>query len=139
MEIRKEMVPDVMHDLLVLYMAGEASIATRAVVETYAIQDREFAALLGSTERSPLEVPEARDAAMEVLARTRKHLKMQKILFGIGLFTCLVPFTVVVRHAKIVFFMWRDAPTMALAFTAIGVLVWASYWTVGRQVSKAGL
>lgn len=128
-----------MEDLLVLYPAEKASPRTRALVEGYAEKNKEFAVLLRSAGAVPPSAPRGRDAAMQTLAETRKYLKLQKMLFGMGLFLCLLPFTVLVQHSKLVFFLLRDAPVMASCSMALGVVAWAWYWVAGRQLRKAGL
>lgn len=139
MEIRDELAWEVMNDLLAVYLADEASSATKIVVEGYAAENKRFAALLTASRRAePIGLP-GRDEAMAVLARTRKYWKWQKILFGCGLFFCLLPFSIVVRHSEIVFFLWRDAPMAAQLSFATGVGAWVAYYVTGRKAAKGGL
>ncbi|MFN7935032.1 MAG: hypothetical protein U0R19_17010 [Bryobacteraceae bacterium] len=138
MEIRDELTWEVMNDLLVVYLADEASPATKIVVEGYAAENQRFAALLTASRRAGPAAVQGRDEAMAVLAKTRKYWKWQKILFGCGLFLCLLPFTIVVRHGEIVFFLWRDAPMAARLFFAAGIVAWAAYYVSGRNAAKSG-
>ena len=138
MEIRDELVKEVMNDLLVVYLAEEASPATKIVVEGYAAQNPQFAAVLKASRGAALEAPMGRDEAMAVLAKTRKYWKWQKILFGCGLFFCLLPWSIVVRHNEIVFFLWRDAPVAARLYLATGIAAWVAYYLAGRKATESG-
>lgn len=139
MEIRDELAWEVMNDLLVVYLADEASPSTKIVVEGYAAENKRFAALLTASRGAAPAVVQGRDEAMAVLARTRKYWKWQKILFGCGLFFCLLPFSIVVRHQEIVFFLWRDAPLVARFSFAAGIGAWVAYYLSGRKAAKSGL
>lgn len=135
MQIERESVAEVLDDLLVLYLAGEASPASRRLVESYAAENKSFAARLakGGAD-SGVTLPSGRDNAMEVLRETRKYMKLQKVLFGLGIFFCMLPLTIVVRHGEVVFFLLRDAPVEAGASFMIGAGAWGSYWALQRKM-----
>ena len=76
---------------------------------------------------------------METLEKTRKYLKLQKILFGTGLFFSVIPFTVLVQKGKVTFLMLRDAPAWALGYACVGVVAWICYWVAGRRIAKTGI
>ncbi|MBS1824884.1 MAG: hypothetical protein JST93_06160 [Acidobacteria bacterium] len=139
MEIRDELAAEVMNDLLVVYLAEEASPATKIVVEDYAAKNKRFAALLAASRVGAPAVVQGRDEAMALLVRTRKYWKWRKILFGCGLFLCLLPFSIVVRHNEVVFFLWRDAPLAARLYFAGGIVAWIAYYLVGRKAAQGGL
>jgi len=140
MEIAKESVAEVLEDLLVLYLAGEASPASRRLVESYAAGNKPFAAKLAKGVADvPGQLPAGRDRAMEVLTETRKFLRLQKILFGVGLFFCLLPFTIAGRGSRVTFFLLRDAPAQAAGAFAIGVVAWLWYWALHRKMHSKGI
>lgn len=140
MEIAKESVAEVLEDLLVLYLAGEASPGSQRLVESYAAENKQFAARLAKgREDVPGRLPAGQDRAMEVLTETRKFLRLQKILFGVGIFFCLLPFTILVRHGRIEFLLLRDAPAEAAGAFVIGVGAWVWYWILQRKMSAAGM
>lgn len=79
---------DVILDLLPLYVAGEASPATRELVEEYlkgdpelAARAREMHAQMGASHLPSL----APETEMKSLRRTRQVLAWQRWLFGLGI------------------------------------------------------
>lgn len=74
--------PDVLADLVILYHAGEASQASRALLENEASRNPQVAAALASTARTmaPMPTDPAPDAR-RVLRRVR--LRYQAISFGV--------------------------------------------------------
>lgn len=139
MDIKPDMIPAVMSDLLVVYLAGDASAETRVLVEKYAQENEQFAALLLASSQPLPQTPPGKDSAMETLEKTRKYLKLQKILFGTGLFFSLMPFTVLVQKGKVTFLMLRDAPTWSIACACLSAAAWICYWVAWRRVAKTGL
>ncbi|MGA8073658.1 MAG: hypothetical protein WB995_09270, partial [Candidatus Acidiferrales bacterium] len=85
---------EVILDLLPVYLAGEASPATRALVEEYMKQDSELAQRIRLllAENFAKVVPSALPPELELrsLRRTRALLGWQRWLFGFGIaFTLL--------------------------------------------------
>jgi ferric-dicitrate binding protein FerR (iron transport regulator) len=78
--------PDVLTDLVILYHAGEASQASRELLENEARQNPSIAAALSARPRAmqPLEAA-PRIPEREVLKRIRRHYLIRAIL-AIGLF-----------------------------------------------------
>ena len=71
---------------------------------------------------------------MEVLRETRTYMKLQKVLFGLGILFCMLPLTIVVPHGEVEFFLMRDAPEVAVVSFAIGAGAWGSYWALQRKM-----
>src|ERR1700676_4404489 len=85
---------DVILDLLPLYLSGEASAATRTLVEEYIKQDPELAQQIrfqrdsfAPAVRSPLPP----DLELRALRRTRSLLNWQRWLFALGIFFSATP------------------------------------------------
>lgn len=80
---------DVILDLLPLYIAGEASPATRALIEEFLSRDPELAERVramhaqGAAGLTPPALPP--ELEMKSLRRTRQMLAWQRWLFGIGI------------------------------------------------------
>ncbi|MFN7977858.1 MAG: hypothetical protein U0P30_06950 [Vicinamibacterales bacterium] len=125
---------DVVIDLLPVYLAGEASADTRALVEAFLATDPPLARLAreGFGEAGPL--PVVADApARAALSRTRRLLHRRQLAFGVALALTLLPLSFGFVDDRIVWAMWRDAPATA-ALCLIGA---AACWTWFARVRAA--
>lgn len=123
---------DVITDLLPVYLSGEASEDTRALVEEFFHQDPAFAELVRA--QPPLDIPYPASSSpgeKETLQRVKSTLRLRSILFGLALFCTLSPFTMAFGSDEGVrWWMIRDSPQMALAFGLVAVIAWGAYaWT----------
>ena len=137
--------PEVIQDLLPLYLAGEASPATRRLVDEHLAADPELArlaraaadpefALVATPSASP-----APTAAKSALDATRRRLRRRSWLMGCAIFTTLLPFSMHGNETGIQFFLLRDAPgTAALSFAAAAGL-WLAFWRASRRLRVTGL
>jgi ferric-dicitrate binding protein FerR (iron transport regulator) len=92
--------PDVITDLVILYHAGEASQASRELLEREALQNPAVAAALTARPRvmQPLEAaPLTRE--QEVLKRVRQHY-LYRALIAIGLVLAFIAMYSVVRSSR---------------------------------------
>jgi hypothetical protein len=134
---------EVIVDLLPVYVSGEASSATRALVEENLIQYPELmeqVLLLKSQDH--LDFPEITvppELAMRSLRRAKKLLAWQRWLFGPGIFFTLfsLSFETSMSGGRIreFHFLFRDSPLFA-SFLAIGIGCWIAYFVVRRQLSS---
>lgn len=133
---------EVILDLLPVYVAGEASPATRALVEEYLKQDAELAQRLRLqwAENFAAAVPSTLPPELELrsLRRTRGLLAWQRWLFGFGIF-----FTAMALSNQFSFgdgqvtsfhFLLRDYPAQIGACLALGLLCWAGYFLIRRRL-----
>ncbi|NUM43733.1 MAG: hypothetical protein HUU38_03435 [Anaerolineales bacterium] len=124
---------DVITDLLPVYLSGEASEDTRALVETFFQQDPAFAELVRA--QPPLDIlppaPSSPGQEKETLQRIKNTLRLRSILFGLALFCTLSPFIFSFGSDEgVKWWMIRDAPQMALTFGLGAVFAWGAYaWT----------
>lgn len=91
---------DVLTDLVILYHAGEASQASRELLEKEALQNPALAAALAARPRvmPPIETaPMIRER--EVLKRVRQHY-LYRALLAIGLALALIVIFAVIRSEK---------------------------------------
>lgn len=133
---------DVLKDLLPIYVSGEASDDTRALVDAAIAADPEIAALAealrdpappGGTPMRPL----APDRAL--LERTRRLLRLRTWLLAGGLFFSGLPLSFVFDDHGLRFLLLRDAPVTAACFLALGMACWIGFATVVRQTRVSGL
>jgi predicted anti-sigma-YlaC factor YlaD len=133
---------EVILDLLPVYLAGEASPATRALVEEYLKQDTELAERIRLQWRDSLAmaVPSALPPDLELrsLRRTRSLLGWQKWLFGFAIFFTAMSlssqFTFEGSHLKDFHFLLRDYPIEFGTCIALGLVCWISYYAIRRRL-----
>lgn len=132
---------DIIRDLLPLYLAGEASPATRELVEEYLAQDPELAREVRASQESPgLPAPPApgRDVELGSLVRTRNLIALQKWLFGFA-----ISFTAIGFALRITFHEGRvsavrlvilDSPRELGLCLLIAAACWAGYFLLKRRL-----
>ena len=133
---------EVILDLLPLYLAGEASPATRALVEEFMRQDPEFAErvlhqsadVFGKAPASALPP----DLELRSLRRTRKLLSWQRWLFGFGIFFLATSLSNESQfegwHLKEFHFLLRDYPLEFGACLVLGAACWIAYFQIRRSL-----
>jgi len=133
---------EVILDLLPVYLAGEASPATRALVEEYMEQDKELAQRIrvqwvdNLAKITPAALPP--DLELRSLSRTRALLGWQKWLFALG-----ITFTALSLTSHISFqegritefhFLMRDYPAQFGAFAMLAIACWIGYYSIRRHL-----
>ncbi len=129
---------DVIIDLLPAYFSGEASAATRALVENYFREDPEFEkfARLASGPLESLKVPLAGpDPEREKLALERARLvsETRNSFLALAAFFTLILFLFRVVDGKIVWILWSGSPTRGILFTALATFMWLMFFYVRRR------
>ncbi len=132
---------DVMKDLMVVYVSGEASADTRALVEEYARAHPEYAALLkqSSVELAVGAAPTLQDSEMRALKMTRQYVFLRSLFMGMGIAFTLLPLSFAFMDGKVTFLLIRDAPGLGAAFWSLAAASWVAYSVMRRAVRKAGL
>jgi hypothetical protein len=134
---------NVIQDLLPVYFAGEASPDTKQLVEDFFRGDPEFARMAQQNSRLHLEAPAVNPAAhaeAEALFRTKRAIRQRSWLMAFAIFCTLVPFTVAFDSSRgLVFFMWRDAPALAMALQVAGIGLWIGYFVRARRLRRTSL
>ena len=124
----------VVTDLLPIYLSGEASGDTKALVEDYFRQDPDFESIARSAA-SPLATLQA--AAPIAASPERKKrdlesvflgLRRRKWLFAVSLFLTLSPLSFEFTHGHIVSFMLRQAPWHAAFDWSLAAVLWFLYF-----------
>ncbi|MBZ5531567.1 MAG: hypothetical protein LAO20_09055 [Acidobacteriia bacterium] len=129
---------EVIIDLLPAYFSGEASAATRALVEEYFRQDPDFERIARGANKSVegLKAPFAPlDDAREKLAleRARQVMQTRSAFFWLAVCYTLILLLFRVHEGKIVWIMWGTSPTVGMTFTALAVFFWLFYLRVRRR------
>ena len=133
---------EVILDLLPVYLAGEASADTRALVDEYVRQD----AALGREIRekmmenlaaiaSPSLPPELE---LKTLRRTRSLLGWQRWLLAMAIFFTLIPLSSGGRFSQgrleQTWLLARDYPQLAALSLMIGLGLWVGYYLSRRRL-----
>ena len=133
---------EVILDLLPVYLSGEASFATRALVEQYMQQDPELAQRirLQWTENFAKVAPSTLPPDLELrsLRRTRKLLSWQRWLFGFGIAFTALSLTSEISfssgHLKEFHFLLRDYPAQFGTCLILGAACWIAYFAIRRRL-----
>jgi anti-sigma factor RsiW len=114
---------DIVSDLWPLYQSGEASADTRALVEAFLAEDREFARMLREDTTAALLAPAPvtlePDHELKALARTKRDLlRKEWPLFCAMLFSCMA-FGRIVSDTS-----FDVSPRAFIATASIAVVFW---------------
>ena len=133
---------EVILDLLPVYLAGEASPATRALIEEFMQQDPELAQRIrlqwadNLAKVAPSVLPP--DLELRSLRRTRNLLGWQKWLFGLGIcFTALSLTSEISFHDgafKEFHFLIQDFPAQFGICVALAMVCWIGYYSIRRRL-----
>src|SRR5262245_53159727 len=133
---------DVIIDLLPVYLGGEASPATRALIEEYLKQDPELAQRIRSrwaenlAQAAPSVLPP--DLELPSLQRTRRILFWQRWTFALAIAFTAVALGVVIsfEHGRVtsVHLLLRDHPLSVGICLLIAVFCWAIYYILRRRL-----
>ena len=136
---------DVVLDLLPVYLAGEASPATRALVEQWMARDTELAQHVrlrwedGIERLAPLALPP--DLELRALRRTRRVIGRQRWLFGLGWFFAALSMSLhlSLENGRITdwHFLLRDYPVLFVACIVLAVFCWGAYFGSRRATRTA--
>lgn len=138
---------EVILDLLPVYLSGESSPATRALVEEYLKEDTELGQRirLQWAENLARAVPSTLPPELELraLRRTRKLLALQRWLFGFGIFFSAVSLSLELSiddgHLKTLRPLMFDYPAELGLCLAVGFLCWIIYFSIRRHLRTTGL
>lgn len=137
-------VPDeVMDDLLTVYLAGEASPATKALVENHARENAAFASRITAAgslsvgDQMPLDA--ARDLELRVLKQTREFISLRTVFFAGGILFTLLPLVFSFDAGGAEFLILGKHPGLVWAFWSIAAASWSACYVMHRQVRQSGL
>jgi anti-sigma factor RsiW len=131
---------DVVNDLLTVYLAGEASPDTRALVEEWLRTDpdlsRQVSAARGGT-LPPVSMPEP-TAERRALSKTRRWLRWRMILLGTAIYVTTLPATVTFNGQGFRGLLIEDWPERVVVLLVAAAL-WAAFIAVSRRARTSGL
>lgn len=136
---------EVILDLLPVYLSGEASVATRALIEDFLKQDPELAKKIRSEwmEKMSTAAPSVLPPELELRSfrRTRSLLGWQRWLMGFGIFfTAFVlsnEFKTEDGHIVEFHFLLRDYPLELGICLVLGLACWIAYFSIRRRLRTA--
>jgi predicted anti-sigma-YlaC factor YlaD len=141
-----EITRDIILDLLPVYLAGEASPATRTLVEEFIRHDADLAQRvrelsqqnLAALQATPLPPPELE---LKSLRRTRALIGWQRWLFGlaIGFTIPVLSFEIDIEngHLREFHFLLHNHPLLFGAALVLGAGCWLGYYRIRRQMRTA--
>ena len=134
--------PDVIRDLPPLYLAGEASAGTRALLEEYLREHPAFAKeVREQVERSTalLTAPTVNAAPTSehektTLERVRRFNRYRSYLLGFSLALTMLPFSFAFVEEGVNWMMLRDNPRQAVFLWVAALACWWLYYAMGRRL-----
>ena len=134
---------NVIHDLLPLYAAGEASADTVALVEEFLPQDRDLGRMIDILRSSPLpDAPVSLPPTHEkkALDTTRQFLRWRMMLMGLAIFLTMMPLSFRFDNGRITWtFLQGTTPLAALMVCVAALISWGGFLYVGRRLRSTGL
>jgi hypothetical protein len=134
---------DVMNDLLTIYLAGEASAATKTLIEGHARQNPAFAARINAAGTLALNgdafAQPAKDLELQTLAKTRRFILLRTLFFASGILFTLLPLLFAFDDNGVQFLVLGRHPGLVWSFWSIAAASWVACHTMHRQVSASGL
>ena len=129
--------PDVFEDLLTLYNAGEASAATRALVEEQLAADPDLARRVAAGAADPplpAVAPAPSTAEKQSVERTRRLLRVRSQTLAMAILFTALPLSCVVRDGDVTFLVVRDAPVVAAAWGLAAAVLGGVYAVVRHRM-----
>jgi anti-sigma factor RsiW len=131
---------DVVKDLLTVYLAGEASADTRALVEGWLRTDPDLARQADEARRGdlpPVPMPEP-SVEKRALIRTRRWLRARMIVLGVAVYFSTLPFTVVFNRQGFRGLLIQDWPER-IALFAVAAVLWVVFFVLSRRLRVSGV
>jgi hypothetical protein len=128
---------DVILDLLPVYYAGEASQASRDIVDAYFEAHPQFAKTVRAAQMHVTHVPgnASANGGQVAIKRVKAQLKWRSMLTAAAIFFSIAPFTFIFDSDHIVYFMWRDAPLTAAFYAGAAALAWLWLLLAARRAN----
>lgn len=129
---------EVVLDLLPVYLAGEASPATRAWIEEYLAQDPELADQVRRQWTAAAETPLPPlppELELRALRRTRRVIALQRWLFGFGIAFSAIALAVEISFSPLkIRLLLQDYPAQLLPCLMVAAACWTGYFLLRRRL-----
>jgi len=131
---------DVVKDLLAVYLAGDASADTRALVEQWLRTDADLARQVDEARRADLPPVPAMEPSIEkrAFARTRKWLRIRMIVLGMAIYFSTLPLTVTFNSRGFQGLLIEDWAERIVVL-GVGAVLWVVYFVLRRRLRVSGL
>jgi anti-sigma factor RsiW len=132
---------DIVKDLIPVYLAGDASADTRALVESWLKTDPELEGDVQAARGTSLGLPEtpAPTAEKQALDATRQLLKTRTSTLAVALIFTVLPLTFAFRGTTLTFVLIRDAPVIGIAWWITAAIMWTWHVRIRRRLRVSGL
>ena len=134
---------EVILDLLPVYLAGEASPATRAWLEEYLAQDPKLADQVRRQRTESLDPalpPLPPELELRALRRTRRVMALQRWLFGLGIAFSAAALSFQISYPPFSFrLLLLDYPAQLGPCLAAGAACWTAYFLLRRRLRATRL
>jgi hypothetical protein len=134
---------DVLDDLLTIYLTGEASAATNALIESHARQNPAFASRIAAARAWSLNDAAhgepARDLELTTLTKTRQFIFLRTLFFAAGILFTSLPLTFAFDERGVQFLIWGRYPGLVWSFWSIAAASWIACVVMHRHVQRTGL
>ncbi len=132
---------DVVKDLLTLYLAGEASTDTRALVDEYPKSDPELARDVEAAGTGSVALPATGPPSGEkqALEETRRRLKNRTSTLVVAILFTVLPLAFAFHDGEVTFLLIRDEPTIGWAWWFTAAVMWVCHIRVRRRLRVSGL
>jgi len=127
---------DIVKDLLAVYLAGDASGDTRALVEDWLRTDPELAAQLAQARRIDLPTVAAPQPTAEKrsLDRTRRYLRGRSVVLGMAVYFSTLPVSVTFGSDGFRGLLLHDW-LARIPVIVVAAALWAVYWRMSRRLT----
>lgn len=126
---------DVVKDLLTVYLAGEATADTRALIEDWLRTDPELARQVNQARNVDLPAVPPPPPAIEkrALDRTRRQMRWRAILLGTAIYVSTLPLGVTFNRGGFRGLLIEDPLERVIVIAVAGAL-WGIHWRVSRRM-----
>ncbi len=131
---------NVVEDLLAVYLAGDASADTRALVEEWLRTDAALARRVEEARRGTLPPVALPDPSIETraLVRTRRQLRWRAVLLGVAIYVSTLPLTVTFNRSGFSGLLIHDW-TERIVLIALAIVLWVVYFKWSRKTRATGV
>lgn len=130
-----EITRDVIKDLLTVYLAGEATADTKALIEDWLRTDPELAGQVNQARNADLPPVPALPPTIEkrALDRARRQLRWRAVLFGTAIYVSTLPLSVTFNSGGFQGLLIEGWLERGIVMIVAGAL-WVLYWRVSRRM-----